>query len=265
MIIEKSKFEKRHVLYCDLLGFSRYSQSEFFESSKCFLLFQQLDKMIVDAYIEIAPTIPHPISELPPSYIVKPEAIYCSDSIVISTLTTNIDAIWLCEAGARIQNVICAHGFLLRGAIVTDHLYHSGNTIFGPAIAKAVALDKSGNPAVIVVANETLEAFTYGESDEDREIVKIRKYQLIAKENSSLPYVDPFWMVKIHTNQKKSTKASIDCWRSLIETGLRSNNPEILRKYTWIARRFNQTLCNKISENRPISLTNLIVCSSPDS
>jgi hypothetical protein len=256
MIDEKSQFERRHVLYCDFLGFSKYSLSKFFEPAKCFQLFGRLDQMVADANVRIDPSVPDPRSGRRPDYVVKAEAIYFSDCIVISTPASNIDAIWLCEAAARILNHICCHGFLVRGSIVTGELYHSGNTIFGPAIAKAVELDKSGSPPVIVVSDETLKSFTHAASDEDKEIVKIREYQLIAREESVLPYIDPFWLTKIHTNQAsigQRTRINIECWRTLIETGLRNTKPEIRRKYLWMAKRFNRCLCNKSSAIKPIA------------
>jgi hypothetical protein len=220
--------------------------------------------MIADSSIEIDPSIPDPRSRFPPDYVVKPEAIYCSDSIVISTPATNIDAIWLCVAAAKIQNQICSHGFLLRGSIVTGYLYHSGNTIFGPAIVKAVELNKPGSPPVIVVVAEVLESFTHAESNEDKEIVTIRERQLIAREESCRPYIDPFWLTKIHTNQgsiNQSTRINIHCWRTLIESGLRNRDPEISRKYSWMARRFNHSLCNKASAIKPIVLEGALVSS----
>jgi hypothetical protein len=51
MINQRSRFEERHVLYCDLLGFSRYSLSEFFEPAKCFQLFARLDRILADASV----------------------------------------------------------------------------------------------------------------------------------------------------------------------------------------------------------------------
>lgn len=241
MIDEKSQFERRHVLYCDLLGFSQYSLSAFFEPAKCFRLFGSLDRMLAEANVEINPFAPDGRSGRLPDYVVRPEAIYFSDGIVISTPSTNVDAIWLCEAAARIQNHICHHGFLVRGSVVTGDVYHSGNTIFGPAIAKAVELDKSGGPPVIFVSEETLKYFTYALSDEDKEIVKIREYQLIAREESFFPYIDPFWLPKIHTNQQSIHQ------RTRIDIGLRNKAPRIRQKYLWTARRFNHCLCNKPS------------------
>jgi hypothetical protein len=250
MINERSQFETRHVLYCDILGFSQYSLSEFFEPAKCFRLFSSLDRLVAEANAEIDASVPECDSGRVPDYVVKPEAIYFSDAIVISTPSTNVDAIWLCEAAARIQNHICHHGFLVRGSIVTGEIYHSGNTIFGPAIAKAVALDKSGNPPVILVSDETLKSFRHALSDEDKEIVKIRECQLIAYEESSRPYIDPFRLSQIRTNQHSihpRTRRNIERWRSLIETGLRNREPGIQRKYLWVARRFNHCLCDKTS------------------
>lgn len=260
MISEKSKFELRHVLYCDILGFSKYAKSEFFEADRCFQLFRQLDELIEDASRHIGEDNTDEVFGRKPDYIVKPEAIYCSDSIVISTPATNIDAMWLFEAAARIQNGICTHGFLLRGSIVTGNLYHSGNTIFGPAIVEAVAKDKSGGAPVIVIDEDSLNYFCLANSDENQEIVKIRKHQLVAEDDNDAPYIDPFWMSKIHANQATihtQTRINLDCWRSLIEMGLKSNNTNILVKYTWMANRFNKVICNKASNIKPIYLPEL--------
>lgn len=257
MISEEAEFELRHVLYCDLLGFSKYSKSEFFEAGRCFRLFRQLDELISEGSKQIDETEIEETSGRKPDYIVKPEVIYCSDSIVISTRATNIDAMWLFEAAASIQNEICAHGFLLRGGITTGSLYHSGNTIFGPAIVDAVSKDKSGAPPVVVIDKSTLDYFERAHSDEDREIVKIRKHQLVAEDDSESPYIDPFWMYKIHANQKNvhfKTRVNIDRWRTLIESGLRNKNTNVLGKYTWLANRFNKVISNKASNFKPINL-----------
>ena len=137
----------------------------------------------MDAYKIIDPSEPEEIAGQVPTYVVKPEAIYCSDSIIVSTPATCVDAIWLCEAAARIQTGISSHGFLIRGGITTGSLYHSGNTIFGPAIVEAAAMDVNGGMPRINVSEKTLEHFRSPESDEDPEIVSIRERQLIAIED----------------------------------------------------------------------------------
>jgi hypothetical protein len=107
---------------------------------------------------------------------------------------------------------------------------------------------------VIVVSDETLKCFRDAKTQEDKEIVKIREYQLIACHNNWLPYVDPFWLAKIHTDQPtihNRTRADIDAWRTLIESGL--NNPKrIRRKYSWMAKHFNRCLGGKASAIAPI-------------
>lgn len=104
MINNMAKFEFRHVLYCDLLGFSDFSLSKFFDPGRCFRLFRALDKAIAQANVKIDPLTPEPESQRVPDYVVNPEAIYFSDAIVVSTPATNVDAIWLCQAAAMIQN-----------------------------------------------------------------------------------------------------------------------------------------------------------------
>jgi hypothetical protein len=268
MISDLANFERRHVLYCDVLGFSNYSLGKFFEPAKCLRLFRDLDELVAQASREIDPLAVDPELGRVPDYIVKPEAIYFSDSLVISTAPTNVDAIWLCEAAARIQTQLCYHGYLVRGSIVTGDVYHSGHTLFGPAIARAVEMEKRHrNPPVVVVSEETLSCFRHGTTERDKEIIKIREYQLIARNDSDTPYVDPFWLAKIHTNQstlQERTQITIAAWRTLIESGLH-NQPPIRRKYSWMARHFNRSLSGKASaiarikcpkRTRQASLTN---------
>lgn len=255
MLTDTQSFERRHVLYCDILGFSSYVQGEFFEASRCFRLFHHLDELINESTRKIDPLAPEPTSGLVPDYVVNPQAIYCSDSIIISTPPTNVDAIWLCEAAARIQNFICHHGFLIRGAITTEFVYHSGNTIFGPAIVKAVELEKTISSPVIVVSNETYQIFHDTATPEDDEIASIRSSQLISTENANSTFVDPFWNLKIQCNQvtlHPHANIQISSWRALIEHGLYSEDPDIRKKYLWSAQHFNHSLCNKPSNIQPI-------------
>lgn len=246
MINEKRRFEKRHVLYCDILGFSDYLTSLFFEPSRCFKIFHHLDQAIAEAKKEIA----CPDDRY---YVVAPEIIYCSDSIIVSTPSTNVDAIWLCDAAVKIQNFVAFNGFIMRGAIVSDNLYHSGNTIFGPAIAKAVALDKPGAPPGIIVSKETLEIFMASDNDKDEEISRIRKQQLIYQVDQN-NYIDPYSRLKFATdgNLDRQSSSAIESWRNLIERGLKIKNPKINSKYDWLAKHFNQTFCNRKNSIQPI-------------
>jgi hypothetical protein len=257
MLSDTKSFERRHVLYCDILGFSAYTQSEFFESSHCFKLFYHLDELLHQAQEEIDPTTPDPTTGQVPDYVITPEATYCSDSIIISLPSTNTGAVWLCEAAARLQNQICFSGFLLRGAIVTGDVYHSGNTIFGPAIVEAVHLEHDAAVPSIILSEESYEIFHYSETPDDAEIVKIRSRQLISNYRSKQAFIDPFWLLKCHVQQPivhPHSRLSIDTWRSRIEHGLMNKNPRIYSKYLWVAELFNHSLCNNISNIRPISL-----------
>ena len=255
MLSEKHSFERRHVLYCDILGFSPYVKGEFFEPSRCFRMFHRLDELVRECVKEIDPSSPEPVTGLVPHYIVNPEAIYFSDSIVISTAPTNVDAMWLCEAAGRIQNSLCHFGFLVRGAITTGDIYHSGNTIFGPAIVRAVEMEKAVNLPIIEISDETHQIFHAAHTPEDKEIVAARSRQLISGANSDVPFVDPFWLLKCHSSQSTlhpHTKSQIESWRALIEHGLLSKSSEVRAKYRWGAQHFNYSLCNGPSIIKPI-------------
>ena len=246
MINAKSQFEDRHVLYCDILGFSAYSTSIFFEPSKCLKLFHCLDQSLAEAKKKI---------DCPDDryYVVKPEIIYYSDSIIVSTPATNVNAIWLCDAAVKIQNLIAHNGFILRGAVVTDKLYHSGNTIFGPAITKAVALDQPNEPPAIIVSEETLKSFMASTNGMGEEISKIRKQQLVFQE-AQKNYIDPYCRLKFAAegNLDQQSYRAIESWRNIIEKGSRNKNPKISVKYDWLAKHFDQAFCNKKNNILPI-------------
>ena len=212
--------------------------------------------MIVDSKIEIDLTKPDPETGQTQDYVVAPEIIYCSDSLIISTPANTIEAIWLCEAAAKIQNGLCTKGFLLRGAIATGLLYHSGNTIFGPAIVNAVEIEKYINHPVIGVSQETLDCFFDVKSAEDKEIVQIRANQLISNKNCNYSYVDPLGMLRIHaqrTIMHVINDFQIRYWRTLIERGLKAKSERVVSKYAWMAKHFNNSLCNCKSNIMPIN------------
>ena len=79
----------------------------------------------------------------------------------------------------------------------------------------------------------------------------------MAEDDSDSPHIDPFWMSKIHANQQNvhfETRVNIECWRELIESGLRNKNTNVRVKYTWLANRFNKVISNKASDFKPIQL-----------
>ncbi|NLD65975.1 MAG: hypothetical protein GX648_05310 [Crenarchaeota archaeon] len=248
MINDKVKYEERHVFYCDILGFSKYTTSNYFEPSKCLKMFHQLDRIIAEAKKEVAcPDSSH--------YVVNSEVIYCSDSITFTTPATNVDAIWLCETAAKIQNLISLFGFILRGSIVTGKIYHSDNTIFGPALIHAVELDKTGAPPAIQVSKETLRIFMDSNNPSDEEIARVRKQQLIFEDNKKY-YIDPYWRLKFFAdgNLDKTSNRAIDNWRTLIETGLKNKDSKIIAKYDWLAKRFCLAFSNKKNPVLPIEV-----------
>lgn len=249
MLSNKCIFETRHVLYCDILGFSAYSTSLFFEASRCFKIFHNLDQMIAEA----KRAIDCPANDY---YVVKPEIIYCSDSIIVSTPAANLDAIWLCDLAVNIQNFFALSGFILRGAIVSGKLYHSGNTVFGPAIAEAVKLDKSKEPPAIIVSDGVIKSFMAVTNELDEKIAEVRHQQLIFQSNKK-NYIDPFCRLKfaVEGYLDQQSYRMIESWRDIIVNGFKNKNRKISVKYIWLAKRFNRSFCTKKSRISPIYLT----------
>ena len=111
-------YEERHVLFCDILGFTRAVVDGNMDPTKLFLAFNHLQATVNELNKAISPEATDPESGHVYDYIVTPRAEHFSDCIAISTPATNVDAIWLCQAAAEMQNLLVRRGFLSRGAIL---------------------------------------------------------------------------------------------------------------------------------------------------
>ena len=113
-------------------------------------------------------------------------------------------------------------GLLIRGAITVGKAFHtdSSNTVFGPAVNRAVCLEQemSGTPRVII----------------DPKLVSPTS-QIYLKLDS-----DGYWFVNglnLTVNGLDAEKAKI-----AIENGLKNENEKYRQKWQWMAMQFNEEL-----------------------
>ena len=238
-------YERRHVLFCDILGFRDAIREEKIPPEKFLITFSYLQAAVAEANRSLGSAGPFSNTDQKPYYI-NSRSQHFSDCIVISTPAFNVDAIWLCQASAEIQNMIARRGFLCRGSIETGCLYHGEEGIFGPALVKAVEREKETKQPRIAVSRETVEAFRIANTDEDHEIIKAREYQLLLQEEGEF-YVDPFHSLKFFSKfgsrpPHKNVSHHIDAWRKTISSGLNYNCPYVRSKYEWMRLEFNSRL-----------------------
>lgn len=227
-------FGKKHVLYLDVMGFSDYVRSEYFDYKFFVKIFETFDEIIRQYNDEVV----NPEE----GYVVNPKITYCSDSIVVSTEASEIDAIWLCELVESFYNIFLDHGFLIRGAVVTGDIYHSGNKIFGPAMLEAVDLEKKIRMPIVAMSRDFYDIFHLADNEEDKEIVQIRDKQLISKYNLDSYFVDPFYKLKFLKNDGSAHIANIEKinkWKNVAKKELNNPDKSIRDKYVWLSEYFN--------------------------
>ena len=242
-------YEKRHVLFCDILGFSQAVLNQEMEPEKFLIAFSHLQAAVQEANRLMSPEQCGQDGKQKYDYLVTPRAEHFSDCLVISVPATNVDAIWLCQAAAEIQNMLVRRGFLSRGAICTGPLHHSTASVFGPAFVQAVNREKSTVQPRIEVSEETLKFFRQANDAEDEEICRIREAQLLVFDDNKL-WIDPFHNLKFFATHEsapdnKDIVLTVDAWRKVLMRGLQIKCAKVRKKYIWMSRRFNLSLCQR--------------------
>jgi len=243
------KYENRHVLFCDILGFTHAVKSESISVSDIFGVMSELR-----VYIDSANVLNHPSSqgrydsEDEKGYIIRPIAEHFSDCVVVSVEATNLGAIWLCEVASQLQGIIVRRGFLSRGAITSGDLWHRESTVFGPAFIDAVELEKQTSLPRIVISDDIWGWFMSSESEEDYQIAKIRESQLFAFDSDGTRRVDPFSELKIYagsTHIPAHIESLLDCWVKTIKSGQGHPDLKTRNKYAWVACEFKNLIEGK--------------------
>jgi hypothetical protein len=252
-------YERRHILFCDILGFTQAILKRRADPAKFLFAFSHIQAMVQEANRVIDPEIVEPETGRRYDYLVSTRAEHFSDCIVVSTPATNVDAIWLCQAAAEIQNLLAGRGFLSRGAISTGLAHHKDTTIFGPALIKAVYREKATKWPRIEVSRETLRSFRSAPDVDGQEICRIREQQLLITEKGGRVMIDPFHHLKFFVNQTEPpphvhVAPQIEGWRKVIVAGLRQRQKRVLAKYVWMCKRFNAILAKKGSWVHPIAV-----------
>lgn len=249
-------YEERHVLFCDILGFTRAVVDGNIDPTKLFLAFNHLQATVNELNKAISPEATDPESGHVYDYIVTPRAEHFSDCIAISTPATNVDAIWLCQAAAEMQNLLVRRGFLSRGAIRTGLIHHTETSVFGPAFIEAVHREKKTRYPRIEISPETLFYFRKANTLDDKAISNIREKQLIITDNSGCAWIDPFHYLKSFVAADPPphphVMPAVNAWRKVLTNGLLSEDKSVFEKHAWMSEYFNIRLARPGSSILPI-------------
>ncbi len=242
------KYENRHVLFCDILGFTYAVKSRSIHVSDIFSILRELREYIDSANVLNYQRQGRYDSEEKEGYVIRPIAEHFSDCLVVSVETTNLGAIWICEVASQLQGIIARRGFLSRGAITNGEMWHRESTIFGPAFIKAVELEKQTGFPRIAISNDIYAWFMSSQSEEDYQIAKVRESQLTAVDSDGTRRVDPFSIVKIYAGNPHipaHIKNLLECWAKTIKSGLGHPDPKVRNKYEWMACEYDSLIEGK--------------------
>ncbi|MBL0711057.1 MAG: hypothetical protein JJV99_08605 [Colwellia sp.] len=239
------KYESRHVLFCDILGFTHAVKSKDINVSGIFSILQNLQNYIDSANVLNFHPSGRYSSREEQGYRIRPIAEHFSDCVVVSVEATNLGAIWLCEVASQLQGIIVQQGFLCRGAITTGEMCHRESTIFGPAYIEAVELEKETAFPRIALSDNILEWFLSSEDETNYQIARIRESQLVAIDNDSTRRVDPFSQIKLYATSDQipeHIKQLIRSWDSTIKSGIKHPDQKTRGKYEWAASEYEKLM-----------------------
>jgi len=142
---------------------------------------------------------------------------------------------------------IVQKGFLLRGAIVVDKVYHTKEKIFGPALIKAYKMEKNTAifPRVIIDQNFFNEAKKYYSrfSNSDAEYKSLENLTL--KDFDGFSYINYFEILEfgvIHSLEEK--KNYLNDLRKIIEEMHKKDDNSLKCKYLWIKEKYDIAYAN---------------------
>ena len=236
-------YEDRILAFIDVLGFSKAIKKTIQEDGTENLVeTQRIDNLLNEAHKMLSKYYPSD-----DTFVNTKVTRYFSDSIVISYLITEESGIFHLLAEVLFLCVTALQdGFLFRGAIVHDKLYHKENKIFGPAMIKATNLEK--NLAIyprIILDDEILdiaEKYPAKWPSKNKQLKVIKK--LISKDFDGLNYINYFDGINYVVGEENGISVYLKSLRTTI-IKLREDmgeNISIKSKFLWLKEKYNTVL-----------------------
>ena len=226
-------YEKRMVLYIDILGFQDAVEESVNNEDKLQIIY----KALLHIYTDRKTNYEGPLHG---SQFGTHVSVF-SDNLVLSEpfdLMKKGSWFSFIMTAYYIINEILWDGFLVRGAITIGDLYHDEHVVFGPALNQAYNLESKVSiyPRVIITNEDFelgLQNFLH-DIDEDKKFLS----RVTAKD------VDGFIFINNLSNKHDFDDDDIylDLMKkakSIITDGLKFTNPRIKAKYEWLKSKFN--------------------------
>lgn len=212
-------YEKRIVCYFDILGFKNAVLSNRLSADAVSQLLAEIDDVM--------------------GYYGKDtvDGTYFSDSFAVSikiivAAKTQLDFI------VKILEKLIEYRFLARGGLAYGDLVHDNAKIFGPALVKAVELEKKARYPRIIIDDSLRELTipTIGNATIDYLSFLTNFVYIKNDPEDGLPYIDYIYSI-LAREHKGASKTYKDVLDEIISEGLHASDERIIEKYEWLAKK----------------------------
>jgi len=245
---QEPRYEKRLVLFLDVLGFSEIIDSTAKKPETLVKLIKALDELR-GIHVDRS---------------VLKRVTHFSDSIVVSYRIDKQAAAFSLLSGIAFGVIrMVEHGYLLRGAVTIGDLYHSKDHVVGPAMVKAYRMEsKEANYPRVIVDPQifALARSNPGETNTpEQEEEHVRNYTTKDKDGRYFfDYVSWDSVVEVTGGENDRYPAYLKKLSRLIEAGLKHSDPHVKEKYLWLHPRYTDAikLAEEVPANSPYRLEN---------
>jgi len=233
-------YEDRVLAYFDILGFSEAIKKTIDKDKEIETETKRIDDILENLLdIKRNASLDKSISNKVISYF--------SDCIAISYPMTEESGIFhiICDILFRCLNIL-QKGFLMRGAITCDKLYHSEEKIFGPAMIKAVEMEKNLAIYPRIITYDTIfsiaEKYPSKLPSKKEQLRVINK--LLFKDFDGLYFINYFDGINYVVGDDGGILVYLESLRARItELREKMNNDEKTKsKYLWLKEKYNTVL-----------------------
>ena len=227
-----NNFDKKVVLYVDILGFKNKVK----KSIQDIETFNNIKNALMYIY-NVQSENRHGVLNGKQLNI---QISIFSDNIIYSQPLKNDGALFYTVVSAYyLSTELTLLGFLFRGAIIIGDLYHDEKIVFGPALGKAVELEKDAVYPRIILRKEDYEYQIKNPSNSNTSEDE-KKYldYFLKKDDDGFYHID--FLSKIHDYDDKATYIEVlKKIKKIIEDGLTITDDHIRAKYLWLMNQYN--------------------------
>lgn len=241
------KYEKRIVLYLDILGFKNAVDKSIEDQE----VLQTIYKSLNNIYSDKIKNYQGPLKGLDYGTHIS----VFSDNIVMSEPYNRNGSLYnFIYSVYWLVNEILWDGFVVRGAITIGDLFHDDKVIFGPALNKAYKMESEMAifPRVIISKDDVAEGLKMALHDDIEET----KYFNIVLEVDEDGFFYLNNITKHHEFDDNETYVNLLFkLRRIIVEGLKNTNLKVRAKYEWLKAKYNQLYDTDIDSRAPGKIT----------